>query len=35
VRAALHGTMLRNDIYDFAASAPSSNAPTTPPAFST
>jgi hypothetical protein len=35
VRGATHGTMLRNDIYDFAASAPFSNAPTTPRASST
>jgi uncharacterized alpha-E superfamily protein len=34
-RRRLHGTMLRNEVYDFAASAPSSNAPTTPRASST
>ena len=34
VRGALHGTMLRNDIYDFARSAAFSSGPTTPRAFS-
>jgi uncharacterized alpha-E superfamily protein len=35
VRGAMEGTMLRNDIFNFAGWAPISNAPTTPRAFST